>query len=235
MGIDFAQAEFLDLCAELGGIQNPVLGLGSLTIREPAEQIGQFARLYGYGSLEKEGSVRALFRDRYNIRDYRDCDLNGRASLSLDLNRPVPADLVGHFGTILNGGTLEHVFDVRQAMENLHVLTRTGGTLIHMAPLTWYEHGFFNFNPLLFHSMIEANHYQLLAEGYYALKDVFPDGPCRPQVFITRRAGEPTSMAKPMHELLAGSELPANMMYVVALRKETDAPFVSPYQVHDGD
>jgi hypothetical protein len=83
--------------------------------------------------------------------------------------------------------------------------------------------------------MIEANHYQLLAEGYYALKDVFPDGPSRPQVFITRRAGEPTSMAKPMHELLARSELPANMMYVVALRKEKDAPFVSPYQVHDGD
>src|SRR5215831_1027849 len=104
MGIDFVQAEFLDVCAKQGGIQNPVLGLGSLTIRESKEYIRQIAREAGYHTLEREGTVRALFRDRYHIEDYCDCDVNGRATLGLDLNFPIPADLRGRFGTIVNGG-----------------------------------------------------------------------------------------------------------------------------------
>ena len=235
MGIDFIQAEFLDVCAKQGGIQDPVLGLGSLTIRESKEYIRAFACEAGYRNLEREGTVRALFRDRYNIDDYLDCDVNGRATLALDLNHPIPADLRGRFGTIVNGGTLEHIFDLKQSMENLHLLIKAGGTLIHMVPLTWYDHGFFNLNPILFHSLVKVNRYSILAEGYYVLAGALPDSPKRPKLFLTRSGEEDPIAAQKMASLLTGDSLPANMMYLVALRKDTDDKFVPPYQVNHGD
>jgi topoisomerase-4 subunit A len=47
------------------------------------------------------------------------------ASLIWDLNRPINSELKERFGLVIDGGTLEHVFDVAQAMENVaEMLTR---------------------------------------------------------------------------------------------------------------
>ncbi len=231
MGIDFAQVDFLDLCTENDGIQNPVLALGSLTIRESGHDIAQFAREAGYTRFEREGSIRALFQDRYGIREYCDCDVNGQAALRLDLNHPIPFDLVGKFGTLLNGGTLEHIFDVRQSMENIHLLVRSGGTFIHMVPLTWYDHGFFNLNPVLFYSLARANRYSILAEGYYAAAGSLPDCPVKPKVILMRGLEDDVDRQRQVRAMFDKVSLPANMMYLVALRKHEDTPFVTPYQV----
>ena len=234
MGSDFAQVDFLDLCTKSGGIQNPVLGLGALTIRQSQEEIEEFAHNLGYRRLEEERSVRALFQDRYGIRDYHDCDVNGQAGIKLDLSHPVPTDLIGKFGTILNGGTLEHIFDIRQSMENTHLLVRPGGTFIHMVPLTWYDHGFFNLNPVLFHSLAEANRYTVLAEGYYVSAGSPPYGSTKPKVILTLGIEADVNRQRQVDVMLNSGSLPTNMMYLVALRKNQEAQFAVPYQVADG-
>jgi hypothetical protein len=64
---------------------------------------------------------------------------------------------------------------------------RPGGTIIHISPLTWFNHGFYNFNPKLFKGLIQANGYEFLVEAFW-----IPPNPKRffwqkkgPQIFIT--------------------------------------------------
>jgi hypothetical protein len=41
------------------------------------------------------------------------------------------------------------------------------GTIVHIAPVTWYEHGYFNFNPKLITAVAAANKYALVAEAFW--------------------------------------------------------------------
>jgi hypothetical protein len=75
-----------------------------------------------------------------------------------DLNQPVPEALRSRFGLIVDGGTLEHVFDTRQALANVAAMLATGGRVIHMSPATNYiDHGFYQFSPTLFFDYYGAN------------------------------------------------------------------------------
>jgi len=91
-------------------------------------------RMLGFGP----GQLRTLDVDDYE-----------HADLLHDLNLPLPEG-IGTFDFVLNQGTLEHVFDIRQALWNLSDLTREGGQVVHMVPASMLEHGFYNFNPCLF-------------------------------------------------------------------------------------
>lgn len=73
------------------------------------------------------------------------------AELVWDLNLKVPPDFQNRFDLIIDGGTVEHVFDIRQALTNLVVMTKSGGRIVHMSPTSNYvNHGFYQFSPTLF-------------------------------------------------------------------------------------
>lgn len=70
------------------------------------------------------------------------------AQIIHDLNRPVPARLHDSFEFIFDGGTLEHVFNVPQAFENVFNMLRPGGTFVSATPFNgWPGHGFYQFQP----------------------------------------------------------------------------------------
>ncbi|MFN4158533.1 MAG: hypothetical protein ACK4GO_09045 [Gemmobacter sp.] len=76
-------------------------------------------------------------------------DYEGAAILQ-DLNRPVPASLEGQFGFIFDGGTLEHVFNVPQALENVFRMLAPGGRFVSANGMNgWVGHGIYQFNPEL--------------------------------------------------------------------------------------
>lgn len=82
------------------------------------------------------------------------------AELLWDLNRPVPAALHGRFGMIFDGGTLEHVFDTRVALENIARMLKPGGRAIHTNPASNYlAHGFYQFSPALYHDWYGVNRF----------------------------------------------------------------------------
>jgi hypothetical protein len=96
---------------------------------------------------------------------YRAIDVNGRyGSLVMDLNRNL-ADHYGYrdsFALVTNNGTGEHVFNQAAVFENAHALCRVGGSMVHVLPFFNYlNHGFFAFNPILFHDLAAANRYRL--------------------------------------------------------------------------
>jgi hypothetical protein len=98
------------------------------------------------------------------IDDYHDLDASTAESPTLvhDLNTPAPAEWHGRFGTILDAGTLEHIFDLRSALANIVRLLRVGGTVMHISPLSgWVNHGFIQVSPCLFYDFYQDNGFQV--------------------------------------------------------------------------
>jgi hypothetical protein len=81
----------------------------------------------------------------------------------VDLNEPLAADLVGAFDIVLDAGTMEHCFNVGQAVRNILAMAKVGGFVIHMNPMTMVNHGFFNFSPTFYHDFYGQNGHQLMA------------------------------------------------------------------------
>jgi hypothetical protein len=93
------------------------------------------------------------------------------ADILHDLNEPVPEELDGRFDLVFDGGSLEHVFDLRTALVNYMRMVRVGGRLIIQTMANNHcGHGFYQFSPELFFRVLsEANGYrverlQLVAE-----------------------------------------------------------------------
>ena len=81
----------------------------------------------------------------------------------LDLNGPLEADLAGGFDIVLDAGTMEHCFNVGQAVRNILDMAKVVGFIIHQNPMTMINHGFFNFSPTFYHDFYGHNGHQLMA------------------------------------------------------------------------
>lgn len=103
-----------------------------------------------------EALLRLLGVDEVHAMDYSNFE---GADIIHDLNLPVEESLRERFGLIIDGGTLEHVFDLRRAFQNVAEMLKPGGRVIHFgAPANnCFEHGFVQFSPTFFQDFYEAN------------------------------------------------------------------------------
>jgi hypothetical protein len=86
-----------------------------------------------------------------------------------DLNKPVPDTLLDRFDLIIDGGTVEHVFSMRDCFENLIRMCRVGGLCVHIAQADLLNHGFYNFNACLFDHVYRVNGFRHVDLKYIAL------------------------------------------------------------------
>src|SRR5262245_56313009 len=49
----------------------------------------------------------------------------------VNMNEPLPADMVGRYDMVMDFGTVEHCFNIAQAMRNCALALRDGGCTIH--------------------------------------------------------------------------------------------------------
>jgi hypothetical protein len=91
--------------------------------------------------------------DSYDNSDYE------AATCIWDMNQPIVP--TRQYDTIIDAGTLEHVYNVPQALSNVSALARPGAQIIHVLPANGFcGHGFWQFSPELFFSLYsEANGY----------------------------------------------------------------------------
>ncbi len=74
-----------------------------------------------------------------------------------DLNRPIPPDWKEKFDAVMDGGTLEHVFNFPTGLRNSMELVREGGRLFfHTCANNLCGHGFYQFSPELFYRALSA-------------------------------------------------------------------------------
>ena len=99
------------------------------------------------------GKIHAL-----DISDHDGADLIG------DLNDLELHSKIGRqFGTVIEIGTIEHVFHVPNALWNLVQMCELGGEIIHAAPTNnWPNHGFYQLSPTLFYDYYTANGFEVI-------------------------------------------------------------------------
>lgn len=80
------------------------------------------------------------------------------ATITHDMNVPVPSS-IGTYDTVIDYGTIEHVFNIPVALDNVRRLCRIGGQILHVSPAdNFCGHGFWQISPELFFSLYsEAN------------------------------------------------------------------------------
>lgn len=72
-----------------------------------------------------------------------------------DLNQPIPQALEEQFDLVIDGGTLEHVFNFPVAIANCMRLLKVGGRLLLFTPANnYFGHGFYQFSPELFYRVL---------------------------------------------------------------------------------
>jgi hypothetical protein len=86
------------------------------------------------------------------------------AEIVLDLNRPVPADLEATCDLLVDGSTLDNIFDPATALKNINRMLRPGGRclLINLgnASLEFTGMAYTMFNPLWFFDYFVANDFE---------------------------------------------------------------------------
>jgi hypothetical protein len=92
--------------------------------------------------------------DSWDFSDYEG------ASHIVDMNKPLHEKL-STYDTVIDAGSLEHVYNAPQALLNVSNLCCDGGQILHVLPgNNFCGHGFWHFSPELFFSLYcEANGY----------------------------------------------------------------------------
>jgi len=73
------------------------------------------------------------------------------ATIIHDMNTPIPEVYHSRYSAIIDGGTLEHIFNLPVAVENCMKLLRPGGHMIGISPCNnFLGHGFYQFSPEFF-------------------------------------------------------------------------------------
>jgi SAM-dependent methyltransferase len=85
------------------------------------------------------------------------------ASIVHDMNLPIDPQYNAAFDTVIDGGTLEHIFNFPVAIRNCMEMVKPGGQLILMTPWHNYPgHGFFEFSPeLIYNTLSEENGFRV--------------------------------------------------------------------------
>jgi hypothetical protein len=113
------------------------------------------------GYLSDDSMLKALGFTDYaalDVSDYEATDI-----IMHNLNSPTIApELEGRFDVIIDGGTLEHVFHLPNAMSALGRMVHSQGRVIHASPSSNHiDHGFYMFSPTFFWDYYSANRFEL--------------------------------------------------------------------------
>jgi hypothetical protein len=76
------------------------------------------------------------------------------ASIIADFNRPIASELHKKYSMFIDFGSIEHIYNVPQVIENIAKLLRPEGTAFIMSQANGYAgHGFYQFSPEFFYSV----------------------------------------------------------------------------------
>jgi hypothetical protein len=153
MGIDIDVAKFILSARDKGVSFRKTLMLGNQQFQIGKNQFAKLSQLFGLKNFEKQANSIEFFHyldaeevSSMDISDYEN------AAILHDLNNPIEKDLYEKFSFVLDGGTLEHIFNFPVALENAMKLVEVGGHLmIITGGNNFMGHGFYQFSPELFY------------------------------------------------------------------------------------
>ena len=165
MGINSETAAFLCEARRDGASFRRVLTLGRQNLNVPADVLEALAATYGIDRALALSSVgdyaEGFFRVFLGAERIDAIDNSGYegAQVVHDLNFPVPRELEQSYDAIVDGGTLEHVFNFPVALASCMRMLATGGRFLLCTPANnQLGHGFYQFSPELFYRALASEH-----------------------------------------------------------------------------
>ena len=177
---------YAEILALDGFLRDPVLTFGCHDFKDSRfpslrRQMGRRIRVYLTLGLKRRPWTDARFRPmrevprkfraatfgeilhNHGVKEVRMLDLfDSRADLRIDMNDPLPDGLNGRFGTVIDIGSIEHVFDTRQCLSNLFDLVAVQGHLLLHTPCNgFFDHGFHTFSPECMLQALELNGFEV--------------------------------------------------------------------------
>lgn len=175
---------------------------------------------YTSGSVFQANNTQDFYI-RNGFKKYISLDVNdAEYNVKCDLNEIIPLKQF-NASLVTNIGTGEHIFDQCSVFTNMHNLCKVDGIMFFHLPFTpWLNHGFYNFNPILFPALAYANKYKMLM---MEIGDREGNLEKLPYDEIVREKGQ--------HMLEAAAKNARMPLFVYcAMRKTVDAPFKKPFQ-----
>lgn len=115
----------------------------------------RYLRGYCWGANCEE-----LFASLFKCAIVDSLDISGYqgATIIHDLQHPISNELYGKYDLVVDGGTLEHIFNFPVAMSNALRLARVGGIVYSNTPSNNLSgHGFYQFSPELMYRVMSHN------------------------------------------------------------------------------
>jgi hypothetical protein len=166
MGLNTSIAKLLARARLHGASFGRTVTIGRQSLAIPKKDLKAIARKLGVRGIDwsrfaansyADDFFRALLgADNVQSIDYSDYE---KADIVHDLNTPVPEALHGTFDALVDGGSLEHIFDVKQALANYMNMVKVGGCLFVVTTANnMCGHGFYQFSPEFFYRVFgQAN------------------------------------------------------------------------------
>jgi hypothetical protein len=164
MGIDIDVAKFLLSARERDVSFRKSLMLGNQTFqffKSDYQSLSHTFNLNDFTQIET-GSEFLRFLGAEEVSSMDISDYEGAAILH-DLNKPISDELKENFTFVLDGGTLEHVFNFPTALANaMEMVAPEGHLVIITGGNNFLGHGFYQFSPELFYrALSEENGFRV--------------------------------------------------------------------------
>jgi hypothetical protein len=160
MGIDANGSRFILFARREGVSYAHTLMVGRQGLHLTAAELAANLREFGHGGVDagkilavEGGFAEPFFRlqGAEEVCSLDASDFEGATHVH-DLNTPVPESLKGRFTAVLDGGSLEHVFNFPQALKNCMEMVAVGGHYLGITPTSNFSgHGFYQLSPELYY------------------------------------------------------------------------------------
>lgn len=221
MGIAPAAVELLLQEHARAPFHGGVLQFGRQSVELDAAGLKRLARRH---RVALQGDQRGPLDDRalfsaLGFAEVRALDLSDfeGADLIHDLNAPLPLALHGGFDLVFNGGSLEHVFHLPNALASVFDALRVGGRAVHIAPASnLIDHGFYSFSPTLLFDYHRANQWRIVAPYIFQARS-FSD----PWTVYRYAPGSFSALADRFHDVRVSGVTIAGLFFIVEKTSET--------------
>jgi hypothetical protein len=162
MGINTSFAHLL-VEARLQGVEfSDTLTIGRQSLTVPHKELSRMAARLGVAAdathCTGDGFAEGFLTGLLGARSVRSLDYSDyqQAEIVHDLNQPLPPELHNVFDALIDGGSIEHIFDIRQVLSNYMALVKTGGSVFILTTANnLCGHGFYQFSPEFFYRVFD--------------------------------------------------------------------------------
>lgn len=173
MGLDANGTKFLMFARQRGVSFSKTAMIGRQSLLLSPAKLSTNLRSFGFESTA--GQAKKLIQDSNEYSEgflkllgadeivSFDASAYENASVVHDFNHPIPDKYKAQFSVVLDGGTLEHIFNFPAAIKNCMDMVAEGGHFLGITPANnQLGHGFYQFSPeLYFRVFSEQNGFKL--------------------------------------------------------------------------